>query len=77
LNPFVLDTPSQSLLRGTETIFLRLTLRLGAKVVDAALQVSIREIRKAFNDNAEYPKFTETVRQERLSVDRSYHSEAL
>ena len=46
-------------------------------MVDAALRVSIREIRKAFNDNAEYPKFTETVRQERLSVDRSYHSEAL
>src|SRR5215831_11870092 len=84
-NPFVLDTPNRSLLRGTEKIVLRpktfavldflvqnphrlvtkneimTALWPGAKVVDAALRVSIQEIRKALNDNAEYPKFIETV----------------
>ena len=33
----------------------------GAKVVDAALRVSIQEIRRALNDDAGYPKFIETV----------------
>ena len=33
----------------------------GAKVVDAALRVSIQEIRKALGDNAEQPQFIETV----------------
>jgi DNA-binding winged helix-turn-helix (wHTH) protein len=37
------------------------TLWPGTKVVDVALRVSIWEIRKALNDNAEYPKFIETV----------------
>jgi DNA-binding winged helix-turn-helix (wHTH) protein len=84
-NPFVLDTPNQSLLRGAEKIILRpknyavldflvrnphrlitktelmAALWPGAKVVDAALRVSIQEIRKALNDDAEHPKFIETV----------------
>jgi DNA-binding winged helix-turn-helix (wHTH) protein len=84
-NPFVLDTPNRSLLRGTGKIVLRpktfsvldflvgnphrlvtktelmAALWPGTKVVDAALRVSIQEIRKALNDNAEYPKFIETV----------------
>jgi DNA-binding winged helix-turn-helix (wHTH) protein/ABC-type cobalamin/Fe3+-siderophores transport system ATPase subunit len=84
-NPFVLDTPNQSLLRGTEKIFLRpktfavldflvrnphrlitmselmATLWPGTNVVNAALRVSIQEIRKALNDNAEHFKFIETV----------------
>jgi DNA-binding winged helix-turn-helix (wHTH) protein len=33
----------------------------GTKVVDAALRVSIQEIRKALNDDAEHPRFIETV----------------
>lgn len=35
-----------------------------ASVVDAALRVSIQEIRKALNDNADLPKFIETVGKE-------------
>jgi DNA-binding winged helix-turn-helix (wHTH) protein len=84
-NPFVLDTPNQSLLRGAEKIILRpknyavldflvrnphrlvtknemlAALWPGTKVVDAALRVSIQEIRKALNDDAEHPRFIETV----------------
>jgi DNA-binding winged helix-turn-helix (wHTH) protein/predicted ATPase len=84
-NPFVLDTPNRSLLRGTEKIVLRpktfsvldflvrnphrlvtkseimSALWPGTKVVDAALRVSVQEIRKALNDDAEQPKFIETV----------------
>jgi tetratricopeptide (TPR) repeat protein len=33
----------------------------GSKVVDAALRVSIQEIRRALGDSAEHPKFIETV----------------
>src|SRR5262249_49357014 len=84
-NPFVLDTPNRSLLRGTEKIFLRhktfavldflvrnphrlvtkdeimAALWPGTNVVDAALRVSIQEIRKALNDDAEHSRFIETV----------------
>jgi hypothetical protein len=47
-NPIVLDTPNQSLKRGTEKIVFRPKTALWpvAKVVDVALRVSNREIAK-------------------------------